>query len=126
MPTVQRGQVFRLAGGSWAYRYRDAAGTRRQSGGFKTRAEASAVLEEQLRRAKLGGLYRERITLAGLKTATWRSTSATRRPGASWHQTYARPSRPSGTCPSSFSSPPIWRRGAPLFQRVPGMASSAR
>jgi integrase len=66
MPSVQRGQVFKLSGGSWAFRYYDGGGRRRQVGGFKTRAEASAALDEQLRRIWLGGLYREEITLAEL------------------------------------------------------------
>jgi integrase len=66
MPSIQRGQVYKLAGGSWAFRYRDAHGRRRQVGGFKTRSEAGAVLDEQLRRLRLGGLYREEVTLAVL------------------------------------------------------------
>jgi integrase len=66
MPSVQHGQVFKLDGGSWAYRYRDATGRRRQVGGFRTRSEARAVLDEELRRMRLGGLYREDVTLAKL------------------------------------------------------------
>lgn len=65
MPAVQRGQTIKLAG-SWAYRYRDASGQRRQVGGFRTRSEARAVLDETLRRMRLGGLYREEVTLAEL------------------------------------------------------------
>ena len=65
MPAVQRGQTVKLAD-SWAYRYRDAAGQRRQVGGFRTKSEARAVLDEQLRRMRLGGLYREDVTLAEL------------------------------------------------------------
>jgi integrase len=65
MPSVQRGQVLKLAD-SWAYRYRDAVGKRRQAGGSRTRSESRAVLDEQLRRMRLGGLYRETITLQGL------------------------------------------------------------
>ena len=38
---VQRGQVHKLAGGSWAYRYRDEHGQRRQHGGYATKGEAS-------------------------------------------------------------------------------------
>jgi hypothetical protein len=38
MPSVQRGQVYRLDGGSWAYRYRDEHKRRRQRGGFATRS----------------------------------------------------------------------------------------
>jgi hypothetical protein len=65
MPAVQRGQTVKLAD-SWAYRYRDAAGQRRQVGGFRSRSEARAVLDETLRRMRLGGLYREEVTLAEL------------------------------------------------------------
>jgi hypothetical protein len=65
MPAVQRGQTVKLAD-SWAYRYRDATGKRRQVGGFRSRSEARAVLDETLRRMRLGGLYREEVTLAEL------------------------------------------------------------
>ena len=65
MPAVQRGQTVKLAD-SWAYRYRDARGRRRQVGGFRSRSEARAVLDETLRRMRLGGLYREEVTLAEL------------------------------------------------------------
>ena len=44
MPSVQRGQVFKLDGGAWAYRYRDEHGQRRQVGGFKGKGAASAAL----------------------------------------------------------------------------------
>ena len=44
MPAIQRGQVRKLAGGSWAYRYRDENGRRRQVGGFRTKGEASQAL----------------------------------------------------------------------------------
>jgi len=37
MPSVQHGQVKKLGGGSWAYRYRDEHGARRQVGGFPTK-----------------------------------------------------------------------------------------
>jgi integrase len=65
MPSVQRGQVLKLAD-SWAYRFRDACGQRRQVGGFRTKSEARAVLDDQLRRMRLGGLYRDTITLDSL------------------------------------------------------------
>lgn len=61
--TGQRGQVFKL-GSSWAYRYHDAAaGKRPQRGGFRTKGEARLALDEQLRRQRLGGLYRPKVTL---------------------------------------------------------------
>ena len=56
MPSVQRGQVWRLDGGSWAYRYRDENGRRRQVGGFKTKGEASHALASALGFARLGAL----------------------------------------------------------------------
>jgi hypothetical protein len=42
MPSIQRGQVYKLAGGSWAYRYRDENGRRRQVGGFKTKGRRAS------------------------------------------------------------------------------------
>jgi len=39
---------------------------RRQRGGFRTKAEAKAVLDEELRKARLGPLYRPEVTLAEL------------------------------------------------------------
>jgi integrase len=52
MPSVQRGQVYRLAGGSWAYRYRDEHKRRRQRGGFSTRSEALEALDDALKTAR--------------------------------------------------------------------------
>jgi Arm DNA-binding domain len=52
MPSVQRGQVYRLAGGSWAYRYRDEHKRRRQKGGFRTRSEALEALDDALKTAR--------------------------------------------------------------------------
>jgi integrase len=52
MPSVQRGQVYRLGGGSWAYRYRDEHKRRRQKGGFPTRSEALEALDDALRTAR--------------------------------------------------------------------------
>ena len=66
MPAVQRGEAKKLSGAGWAYRNRDASGRRRQVAGFRTRSEARAVLDEQLSRMRLGGLYREEVTLAEL------------------------------------------------------------
>lgn len=66
MPSVQRGQVFKKPSGAWAYRFYDRNGRRQQVGGFRTKGEASRVLEERLRRLRLGGLYREEVTLAEL------------------------------------------------------------
>jgi integrase len=44
MPSVQRGQVVRRPSGSWAARFYDETGTRRQQGGFQTRSDALAWL----------------------------------------------------------------------------------
>jgi hypothetical protein len=52
MPSSQRGQVYKLAGGSWAYRYRDEHKRRRQKGGFLTRSEALAALDDALKTAR--------------------------------------------------------------------------
>jgi hypothetical protein len=51
MPSTQRGQVYRLGGGSWAYRYRDEHKRRRQKGGFATRSEVLEALDDALKTA---------------------------------------------------------------------------
>jgi integrase len=61
------GEVKRTGAG-WAIRYRDARGIRRQRGGFRTKAEAKAVLDDELRKARLGPLYRPDVTLRELVT----------------------------------------------------------
>jgi integrase len=60
VPSVQRGQLFKLPGGSWAYRYYDANGKRKQHGRFATKGEASRALEKALRR------HRDPITVSEL------------------------------------------------------------
>jgi hypothetical protein len=122
MPAIQRGQVYKLGGGSWAYRYRDAAGRRRQVGGFNTKSEAAAVLDEQLRRMRLGGLYREEITLADLverylaqhqaDPATLRKLSYDLRHGV----------RAFGDVRIDRLVPPRWRPGGPPSPRGPATA----
>jgi integrase len=67
--SAQRGQVFRAPAGSWAIRYYDASGQRRQRNGFRTRSEARAALDEALRRVRLGPLFRPRVTLRELGDA---------------------------------------------------------
>jgi integrase len=59
------GEIKRTVGG-WAIRYRDGRGVRRQRGGFRTKAEAKAVLDDELRKARLGPLYRPEATLQQL------------------------------------------------------------
>jgi integrase len=56
MPAIQRGQIYKLAGGTWAYRFRDENGRRRQVGGFRTKGEASLALASALNFARLGAL----------------------------------------------------------------------
>lgn len=65
----QRGQVFRAPSGSWAMRYYDASGQRRQRNGYRTRREAADALDEALRRVRLGPLYKPRMTLRQLNEA---------------------------------------------------------
>jgi integrase len=62
------GEIKRTAGG-WAIRYRDARGVRRQRGGFRTKAEAKTVLDDELRKARLGPLYRPEVTVRELVDA---------------------------------------------------------
>jgi hypothetical protein len=59
------GEIKRTAGG-WAIRYRDGHGVRRQSGGFRTKAEAKQVLDDALRKARLGPLYQPDVPLREL------------------------------------------------------------
>jgi integrase len=63
MPSVQRGQVYKTRGGSWAYRYYE-NGRRRQVGGFPTKGPASEALENALKRVRGG--YQPPPTLAAL------------------------------------------------------------
>ena len=67
--SAQRGQIFRKPTGLWAVRWRDAEGHRRQRTGFRTKAEAREVLEEELRRVRLGPLHRPNATLGELTDA---------------------------------------------------------
>jgi len=41
--SAQRGQIFRAPAGSWAIRYYDAHGRRRQKHGFRTKSEAKTT-----------------------------------------------------------------------------------
>jgi integrase len=62
---MQAGQVYKLDK-SWAYRYRAADGSRPQRGGFRTKGEARAALNEALRRASLGESRLPSPTLSAL------------------------------------------------------------
>jgi hypothetical protein len=62
---ARTGEIKRTPTG-WAIRYRDAYGNRRQRGGFRTKAEAKTVLDDELRKARLGILYRPDATLQEL------------------------------------------------------------
>jgi integrase len=65
---ARTGEIKRTAGG-WAVRYRDGQGVRKQRGGFRTKAEAKVVLDEELRKARLGPMYRPDATLQQLVDA---------------------------------------------------------
>jgi integrase len=62
---ARTGEIKRAPAG-WAIRYRDGRGVRRQRGGFRTKAEAKQVLDDELRKARLGPLYRPEATLREL------------------------------------------------------------
>jgi len=62
---ARTGEIKRTASG-WAIRYRDARGVRRQRGGFRTKTEAKTVLDDELRKARLGPLYRPDASLQEL------------------------------------------------------------
>jgi integrase len=62
---ARTGEIKRTTGG-WAIRYRDGRGVRRQRGGFRTKGEAKHVLDEELRKARLGAVYRPDVTLREL------------------------------------------------------------
>ncbi len=80
MPELQRGQTFKLADGSWAYRFRDKQGRRPQRGGFRTKGEASQALALALEDARLGGLgLRRDLTVSEARHALL--GAARRRPG---------------------------------------------
>ena len=65
---ARTGEIKRTVGG-WAIRYRDGRGVRRQRGGFRTKSEAKTVLDDELRKARLGPLYRPDVTLQELVDA---------------------------------------------------------
>ena len=62
---ARTGEIKRTPTG-WAIRYRDGRAVRRQRGGFRTKAEAKQVLDEELRRARLGAVYRPELSLREL------------------------------------------------------------
>lgn len=65
---VRTGEIKQTTGG-WAIRYRDGRGVRRQRGGFRTKTEAKAVLDDELHKARLGPLYQPETTLRQLIAA---------------------------------------------------------
>jgi integrase len=65
---ARTGEIKRTNNG-WAIRFRDGKGVRRQRGGFRTKGEAKLVLDEELRKARLGPLYRPEVTLQQLVDA---------------------------------------------------------
>src|SRR5512133_1352974 len=63
---MQTGQVYKL-GTSWAYRYRAPDGSRPQKGGFSTKGDARAAVNDVLRRLSVSEVYRrDPPTLAAL------------------------------------------------------------
>jgi hypothetical protein len=48
MPSVQRGQVYKKPSGTWAFRYRDESGRRREVAQFSTRTDAGEALNRKL------------------------------------------------------------------------------
>jgi integrase len=68
MPPVQEGAVFKLKTGTWAYRLpRDPiTGKREQRGGFKTKGEARAALDQAMTKLRLGQSYRPDMTFGDL------------------------------------------------------------
>lgn len=65
---IRTGEIKRTTGG-WAIRFRDARGIRKQRGGFRTKGEAKLALDDELRKARLGPLYRPEVTLQQLVDA---------------------------------------------------------
>ncbi len=68
MPPVREGTLIRLERAGWAYRLpRDPiTGKRRQVGGFKTKGEARAALDEAMTKLRLGHAYRPDMTFGEL------------------------------------------------------------
>lgn len=66
MPSVQRGQVYRKPSGTWAYRYRDADGRRREVAKFRTKSEASEALRNVLEDVRLGFSRQREVSFAAL------------------------------------------------------------
>ena len=67
MPSLQRGSVFKLDGGLWAYRLaRDEHGARRQVGGFATKGEAREASDRHLKRIRTGDAEQRDLTVQQL------------------------------------------------------------
>ena len=66
MLSVQRGQVYRKPSGTWAYRYRDADGCRREVAKFRTKSEASEALKNVLEDVRLGFSRQREVSFAAL------------------------------------------------------------
>jgi hypothetical protein len=94
---ARTGEIERTPGG-WAIRYRDGKGVRRQNGGFRTKAEAKIVLDEELRKRRGSGRSIGRTSRCrSSSTRSWTSTRARRRARAAWISTSARRRRNSVT-----------------------------
>jgi hypothetical protein len=67
VPSVQRGSVFKLSGGLWAYRLaQDEHGRRPQVGGFKSKGEARAACDRHVARVLTGTQEQRELTLQQL------------------------------------------------------------
>jgi integrase len=120
--TAQGGQVFRAPAGSWAIRFYDAAGQRRQRNGFRTRGEARAAVNEELRRVRLGPLHRPKVTLDELADAYVAQYDAAPSTVA-WMQYNLRASREvfgrDGIGELSVQQIAAWRKSLPEARRYP-------
>ena len=67
--SAQRGQIFRAADGLWAIRFATRAGSAAANGLPHARRRRAQALEEELRRVRLGPLYRPKLTLRELDDA---------------------------------------------------------
>jgi hypothetical protein len=66
MPSLQRGQVYQKPSGTWAYRYYDENGKRREVARFKTRTEAGEALRAVVDELRLGRPAQRDLTVQEL------------------------------------------------------------
>src|SRR4051794_36764242 len=63
MPSVQRGQVYRKPSGTWAFRYYDENGKRREVAKFRTKGEADDARQDVLDEMRLGRRAQREMTV---------------------------------------------------------------